>query len=101
MIIWTSQSSADVLRLSPCVNVKQIHADRSDWKTSMPLDLDTGIPDTKTEPIAARLAILTPPFLSLNTVERAFFVVSVFLVLAVFSRRCPIRMRTVLKYSCS
>ena len=48
VIIWTNQGPADVLRLSPCVNVKLIHVDRSDRKMSMPSDLETGVRDTKT-----------------------------------------------------
>ena len=46
------------LRLSPCVNVKLIHVDRSDRKMSMLPDLNTGVRDAKTEPIAVQLAIL-------------------------------------------
>ena len=62
MIIWTNQSPADVLWLSPRVNVKLIHVDRSDRKMSMPPDLNTGVRDIKTEPIAALLATLSSPY---------------------------------------
>ena len=51
VITWTNQSQAYVLRLSPCVNVKLIHADPSDRKMSMPPALNTRVRDTKTEPI--------------------------------------------------
>ena len=43
VIIWANQSSADVLRLSPCVNVKLIHDNRGDRKMSMPPDLNMGV----------------------------------------------------------
>ena len=62
VIIWTNQNQADVLRLSPCVNVKLIHAERSDRKISMPPDLNPGVRDTKTR----QLAILSPPYLCYN-----------------------------------
>lgn len=53
VIIWTNQSPADVLRLSPCVTVLLIFADPSDGKTLMPPDLNRRVHDTKsskTEP---------------------------------------------------
>ena len=53
--------------LSPCVNVKLIHVELSDWKMSIPPDLNTGIHDNKTEPIAAQLAILAPLHQSFRT----------------------------------
>ena len=62
VIIWTSQSPADVLLLFPRVNVKLIHVDRSDRKMSMPPDLNTGVRNAKTEPIATQFAILPPPY---------------------------------------
>ena len=73
VIVWTNQSQADVLqsradvlRLSPCVIVKLNHVDCSTWKMLMPPTLNTGFHNTKTEPIAAQLAILPPPYLWLN-----------------------------------
>ena len=57
--ICTNQSPADVLRLSPCVNVKLIHVDGIDRKLLMHRDLNTGVYDPKTKP--AHLAILNPP----------------------------------------
>ena len=63
VIIWTNQSVVDVLRLSPRVNAKLTHVDRSDRKMFMPQDLNTGVGDTTTEPIAAQLTILPPPYL--------------------------------------
>ena len=44
--MWTNQSPADVLRLSPYV--KFIHVDRSGRKMPMPPDLNTRVRDTKT-----------------------------------------------------
>ena len=63
VIIWISQNPADFLRLSPCVNVKLIHVDRSDRKMSMPPDLNTEVHSTKTQPIAAQLATFPPLYL--------------------------------------
>ena len=48
LIIWTNQSPADVLQLSPCVSVKLIHVDRGDRKMSITPGLNTGVRDTKT-----------------------------------------------------
>ena len=65
--VWTNQSSADLLQLSTCFNVKLIYVDHSDQKVLIlvPPDMHTGVHDTKTEPIAAQLAILPPPYLSM------------------------------------
>ena len=52
-IIWTSQSPADILQLSTCVNVKFIHADHSECEMLIPPDLSMGVLNTKSEPIAA------------------------------------------------
>ena len=60
VIIWTNQSPADALRLSPCVKAKLIHVSLRDQKMSMPPDLNTGIRDTKTEHVATQLAIIPP-----------------------------------------
>ena len=65
-IIWTNQSPAYVLPLSLCVSVKLIHVDRSDRKISMPPDLNTGVRNAKTEPIATQFAILPPPYLCIK-----------------------------------
>ena len=62
---WTNQRLADILRLSPCVNVELIHAYCSD-QMSMPPDLNMGVRETKTEPVTAQLAILPPPYLCQN-----------------------------------
>ena len=70
MIIWTNRSLADDLRLSPCVDVKLIHVDRSGQEMSMPPDLKTGVSDTETEPIAAQLEILPYPYLWLSHCEQ-------------------------------
>ena len=68
VIIWTNHSPANVLRLSACVNVKLIHVDRSDRKMSMPQDLNTGVRDTETEPIEAKLAVLPSPYSWINVI---------------------------------
>ena len=60
VVIWTNQNLADVLHLSPCINVKLIHVDRSKRKMLILPDLNMGVCDTKSEPIAAQLAILPP-----------------------------------------
>ena len=67
--IWTNQSSADVLRLVTCANVKLIHVDCRDRKISMPPGLNTEVRHSKTEPIAAQLAILPPPYLCFSDVH--------------------------------
>ena len=46
VIIWTNQSPANVLRLSPCVNVKLSHVYRCDRKLLMPVNLNMGVHDT-------------------------------------------------------
>ena len=78
VIIWTNQSLADILQLSPYVSVKLIHVDRSDLKMLMPPDLNTGVCDIKTEPITAHLVILPSPHLwsniSLSTDQSDTFV---------------------------
>ena len=63
VIIRTKQGLADSLQLSPCVNLKLIHVDGSDRNMLMPLDLNIGVCDAKTEPITAQFAILPPPYL--------------------------------------
>ena len=63
LIIWTNETPADVLLLSPRVNCKFIHVDRSDRKMSMPPELNTEVFDIKTEPIATQFAIRSPPYL--------------------------------------
>ena len=45
------------------VNVKLIQVDHCDRKMLMPVDLNNGVCDTKTEPTAAQLAILPSPYL--------------------------------------
>ena len=72
VIIWTSESPADFLWLSPCVNVKLIHVDRSDRKMSLPPDLKTGVRDSKTEPVAEKLATLSSPYLYSNKTAPRF-----------------------------
>ena len=74
MAIWTNRSPADVLRPFPCVNVKLIHVDRSDRKMSMSPDLNTGVRDIKTEPIAAQLAIPPQSYLCFDPVPPRAFV---------------------------
>ena len=69
VIIWTNQNPPDVLRLSPCVDGKLIHVDRSDRKMSMPPNLNTGVRDTKTEPATAQLVILPPPYICFHQRE--------------------------------
>ena len=66
VIIWTNQSSADFVQLFQLVNVKLIHIDHSNWKMLMPPDLNTGVCDAKTEPMAAQLVILPTPYLWLD-----------------------------------
>ena len=67
MNISTNQSPAVVLRLSR-VSVKLIHVDRSDWKMSMTPDMNTGVRDTETEPIEAKLAVLPSPYSWINVI---------------------------------
>ena len=47
VIVWTSQSSAEVPLLSLCVHLKLILADHDDRKMSMLPDLNTGVRGTK------------------------------------------------------
>ena len=63
MIIWTNPSLADVLQLSPCVNVKHIHVDHSEWKMLMPPDVLIWEFVILKQSIAAKLMILPPPYL--------------------------------------
>ena len=50
VIIWTNQSPAEVLRLSPYVNVKLTHVNLCDQKMSMRPDLTTGVRSTFDDP---------------------------------------------------
>ena len=65
VIVWTDQIPNGVLQLSPCVNVKLVYVDYSDWKMLIPPDLNMVVRNT----IIANCSTVGDPSPSISMVK--------------------------------